>query len=78
MQLIMDNLPAATRMISEQPDGHIITMYDRGYRLGFMGAEEFPGTLPRTPYLNNHLRIIIKYHRDDNFEGARLVGFEVS
>jgi transmembrane 9 superfamily protein 2/4 len=29
------------------------------------------------PYLNNHLRFIIKYHKDDTFTGARIVGFEV-
>ena len=75
--MIMDNLPAATRMISELPDGKTVTMYDRGYRLGFMGAKEFPGTVPKTPYLNNHLRFIIKYHKDEKFEGARIVGFEV-
>lgn len=77
VQLIMDNLPAATRMISELPNGKTVYMYDRGYRLGFMGAKEFPGTIPKTPYLNNHLRFIIKYHKDAKFEGARLVGFEV-
>ena len=43
VQMIMDNLPAATRMISELPDGKTVTMYDRGYRLGFVGAKEFPG-----------------------------------
>ena len=32
VHLIMDNLPAATRMISELPDGKVVTMYDRGYR----------------------------------------------
>ena len=32
VQMIMDNLPAATRMISELPDGKTVTMYDRGYR----------------------------------------------
>jgi len=77
VQMIMDNLPAATRMISELPDGKTVTMYDRGYRLGFMGAKEFPGTVPKTPYLNNHLRFIIKYHHPDNLPGARIVGFEV-
>ena len=77
VQMIMDNLPAATRMISELPDGKTVTMYDRGYRLGFLGAKEFPGTTPKTPYLNNHLRFIIKYHKDEKFEGARIVGFEV-
>ena len=77
VHLIMDNLPAATRMISELPDGKVVTMYDRGYRLGFMGAKEFLGTKPGVPYLNNHLRFIIKYHKDEAFEGARIVGFEV-
>jgi len=77
VHLIMDNLPAATRMISELPDGKVVTMYDRGYRLGFMGAKEFLGTKAGVPYLNNHLRFIIKYHKDDAFEGARIVGFEV-
>ena len=77
VQMIMDNLPAATRMVSELPDGKTVTMYDRGYRLGFMGAKEFPGTTPKVPYLNNHLRFIIKYHKDAKFEGARIVGFEV-
>jgi len=77
VQMIMDNLPAATRMISELPNGKTVYMYDRGYRLGFMGAKEFPGTKPKAPYLNNHLRFIVKYHKDAKFEGARLVGFEV-
>jgi hypothetical protein len=70
-------LPQATRMISELPDGKTVTMYDRGYRLGFMGAKEFPGTVPGRPYLNTHLRFIIKYHKDEKFDGARIVGFEV-
>jgi transmembrane 9 superfamily protein 2/4 len=77
VHMIMDNLPAATRMISELPDGRAITMYDRGFRLGFVGAKEFPQTVPGTPYLNNHLRFVIKFHKDEKFEGARLVGFEV-
>lgn len=32
VQMIMDNLPAATRMVSELPGGSTVTMYDRGYR----------------------------------------------
>tara|TARA_B110001452_G_scaffold17895_1_gene14572 strand:- start:632 stop:2065 length:1434 start_codon:yes stop_codon:yes gene_type:complete len=45
--------------------------------MGFMGAKEFLGTKPNVPYLNNHLRFIIKYHKEAAFEGARIVGFEV-
>ena len=43
VHLIMDNLPAATKMIREMPDGKQITMYDRGYPLGFIGSVERPG-----------------------------------
>ena len=42
-----------------------------------MGAKEFLGTKAGVPYLNNHLRFFIKYHKDEAFEGARIVGFEV-
>ena len=45
VQMIMDNLPAATKMIREMPDGKQITMYDRGYPLGFIGSVERPGEL---------------------------------
>ena len=46
VHLIMDNLPAATRMISELPDGKVVTMYDRGYRCG-LGAPLTRGPLHR-------------------------------
>merc|ERR1719197_2463915 len=77
VHLIMDNLPAATKMIREMPDGKTITMYDRGYPLGFVGSTERPGSSPGTPYLYNHLRFVIKFHREDSFTGSRIVGFEV-
>jgi len=77
VHLIMDNLPAATKMIREMPDGKTITMYDRGYPLGFVGSSERPGSTAGTPYLYNHLRFVIKFHREDSFTGSRIVGFEV-
>ena len=77
VQMIMDNLPAATKMIAEMPDGTKKDMYDRGFRLGFVGSREIPGTEPLKPYVNNHLRFIVKYHKSESFTGARIVGFEV-
>ena len=74
VHMIMDNLPAATRMIYELPGGKSVTMYERGYKLGFIGSKEIPGTDPRVPYLNNHLRFIVKYHNDEAFVGSRIVG----
>jgi len=77
IHLIMDNLPAATKMIREMPDGKTITMYDRGYPLGFLGSNDRPGTAPKQPYIYNHLHFVVKFHTEPQFEGARLVGFEV-
>ena len=77
VHMIMDNLPAATKMIAEMPDGTKKDMYDRGFRLGFMGSKDIPGTDANKPYINNHLRFIVKYHKSDTFPGARIVGFEV-
>ena len=48
VHLIMDNLPAATKMIREMPNGQTITMYDRGYPLGYVGSAERPGSTPGT------------------------------
>jgi len=75
--LIMDNLPAATKMIREMPDGKTITMYDRGYPMGFVGSADRAGSVPGTAYIYNHLRFVIKFHREDTFTGSRIVGFEV-
>jgi len=75
--LIMDNLPAATKMIRVMPDGKTITMYDRGYPLGFVGSADRPGTTTGQPYVYNHLRFVVKFHREDSFSGSRIVGFEV-
>merc|ERR1719424_1446555 len=77
IHMIMDNLPAATKMIAEMPDGTKKDMYDRGFRLGFIGSKDIPGTEPGTAYVNNHLRFIVKFHKSDTFAGARIVGFEV-
>merc|ERR1719217_952929 len=77
VHMIMDNLPAATKMIAEMPDGTKKDMYDRGFRLGFIGSKDIPGTEAGRTYVNNHLRFIVKYHKSETFPGARIVGFEV-
>ena len=63
VQMIMDNLPAATRILTDS-DGIALTTYERGYPLGFLGSPEFPGTFPSAPYINNHLRLIIKCRQE--------------
>jgi len=77
---IVDNLPAATRVVepatAESPS-RIITIYERGFPLGFRGSADIPGTLENVAYVYNHHRLVLKYHTDPAFEGARIVGFEV-
>jgi len=64
VHLIMDNLPCATRF--EMPDTSEL-QYEPGYRLGF--------TKDGKSYINNHLKFILKYHKDEETNLYRVVGF---
>jgi hypothetical protein len=55
----------------------VITIYERGFPLGFKGSSDIPGTANGVAYLYNHLRLVFKYHMEASFEGSRIVGFEV-
>jgi len=67
---LLDNLPVAVR-------NDELGFVTRGYPIGFKS------TVPNKPtktwhYLFNHVRIIVRYNENpDEFEGARIVGFEV-
>ncbi|KAJ1618009.1 hypothetical protein T492DRAFT_892772 [Pavlovales sp. CCMP2436] len=78
---ILDNLPAATKFVDDSVPGDPVTVYDVGFPMGFKGAAEIPNTqeqgLQGVAYLNNHVAITVKFHKDASFEGARIVGFEV-
>mmetsp|Transcript_2627 Transcript_2627/g.8786 ORF Transcript_2627/g.8786 Transcript_2627/m.8786 type:complete len:631 (+) Transcript_2627:50-1942(+) len=75
---VMDNLPSATKYIDETNPAKPVTIYDLGFPLGFRGSEGIPGTAAGTSYLNNHLLLTIKFHKDESsFQGSRIVGFEV-
>ncbi|XP_068677875.1 transmembrane 9 superfamily member 4-like [Montipora foliosa] len=63
VHMVIDNLPVATKFILEGKK-----QYDHGFKLGFAIDEE--------TYLNNHLKMILKYHTYDN-STFRVVGFEV-
>lgn len=78
--MIVDNLPAATRVVepaTPTSPQRVITIYERGFPLGFKGSSEIPGTMAGTNYLYNHHRFVFKYHMEPSFEGSRIVGFEV-
>ena len=78
---IVDNLPAATRVVEPGGDSgptKIISIYERGFPLGFKGSADIPLSKHGTNYLYNHHRLVLKYHTEPaSFEGARIVGFEV-
>ena len=78
--MIVDNLPAATRVVepaTPTSPARVITIYERGFPLGFKGSAEIPGTSAGVAYLYNHHRLVFKYHMEPSFEGSRIVGFEV-
>lgn len=67
---LLDNLPVAVR----NKDQNYVT---RGYPIGFKMS--VPSKAKPQHYLFNHARIIVRYSEiPDEFEGARIVGFEVS
>lgn len=66
---IMDNLPAAVRLVDEEDPDEVI--YQRGFRLGFVDEDS------DVTYLYNHIRFVIKYNGEEDEAGARIVGFEV-
>jgi len=74
---VTDNLPSATKYVDETNPNKPVTIYDLGFPLGFRGSSDIPGTKEGTNYLNNHLLITIKFHKDPSFDGSRIVGFEV-
>ncbi|XP_031558283.1 transmembrane 9 superfamily member 4-like [Actinia tenebrosa] len=66
IHMVLDNLPAATKLyILNNGETH----YDHGYRLGFILDD-------KKVLINNHLKMIFKYHTYDNIT-YRVVGFEV-
>lgn len=66
---LLDNLPVAVR---NDELGYVT----RGYPVGFTANNAKSGKPEH--YLYNHVRIIVRYSEEpEEFEGARIVGFEV-
>ncbi|XP_071952458.1 transmembrane 9 superfamily member 4-like [Antedon mediterranea] len=76
VHLLSDNLPIATR-IPEDELG-IKFSYVHGYKLGFtLLKENAEGKKEPVMYINNHLRLNMKYHKVDEYgDDYRVVGFE--
>ncbi|ROT65957.1 Transmembrane 9 superfamily member 4 [Penaeus vannamei] len=65
VHLLVDNLPCATKFVMMDTQEQV---YERGYKLGFVQDDKV--------YINNHLRLILSYHTDDDVN-FRVVRFEV-
>lgn len=91
---VVDNMPAGTKYYMGTKDekqaditvdGNMYTtIYGKGFALGAVGAEpnaHHGGLVAGNPgekYVNNHHRLIIFFHTDEeNFLGFRVVGIEV-
>jgi transmembrane 9 superfamily protein 2/4 len=90
---VVDNLPAAYRLnlYTTDPDAPPEQQYsyERGFLIGFVGGDltylshqAQRNAQAGVPYINNHLRLVFKYHNHENPEtheitGVRIVGFEV-
>jgi transmembrane 9 superfamily member 2/4 len=71
-------LPAATSKTLQDADGKLKTVYEPGFSLGVKNGKEIGGEEGKF-YVNNHAFITIKYHTNEaNYDGIRIVGFEVS
>eukprot|EP00658_Telonema_sp_P-2_P003215 TRINITY_DN11180_c0_g1_i5.p1 TRINITY_DN11180_c0_g1~~TRINITY_DN11180_c0_g1_i5.p1 ORF type:complete len:638 (-),score=169.64 TRINITY_DN11180_c0_g1_i5:160-2073(-) len=67
---LVDNLPAATKVKGAEPETY---SYQRGFDIGLTEEAMGQGAV----YLNNHVRLTIKYHKQPDKAGARIVAFEV-
>lgn len=79
VNMILDNLPVAMVKIRATEDGEGETVerktYERGYPVGFKASVEEGGE--EKSFLHNHLRFTILYHKDQETDLSRIVGFEV-
>eukprot|EP01096_Ripella_sp_DP13-Kostka_P010328 TRINITY_DN4044_c0_g1_i1.p1 TRINITY_DN4044_c0_g1~~TRINITY_DN4044_c0_g1_i1.p1 ORF type:complete len:653 (-),score=306.02 TRINITY_DN4044_c0_g1_i1:177-2075(-) len=66
---ILDNLPAAVKKTLIDVNGMRSTIYELGFPLGVVEND--------VAYLHNHVHLKIIYHTSPEYEGRRIVGFEV-
>lgn len=66
VHLLVDNLPCATKFNLLDSNEE---QYESGYQLGYQKDGQY--------FLNNHLKLILKYHSEKSSDLYRVVGFEV-
>ncbi|XP_051130961.1 transmembrane 9 superfamily member 9-like [Andrographis paniculata] len=72
VNMILDNLPLVMPYKRRDMDA---VAYQHGFDVGFKG--QYAGKPEEKYFINNHLTFIVKYHKDQEADTARIVGFEV-
>ncbi|BAF20136.1 transmembrane 9 superfamily member 9 [Oryza sativa Japonica Group] len=75
INMILDNLPLVVPIRSLLDDHDAPTSYQLGVHVGIKG--QYAGSNEEKHFIYNHLSFLVKYHRDENTDLARIVGFEV-
>nr|GMD77018.1 transmembrane 9 superfamily member 9-like [Ipomoea batatas] len=72
VNMILDNLPLV--MPIKRPDLDSI-VYQHGFHVGLKG--QYAGSKEEKFFIHNHLAFTVKFHKDEQTDAARIVGFEV-
>ncbi|KAJ0965840.1 hypothetical protein J5N97_026978 [Dioscorea zingiberensis] len=73
VNMILDNLPLVVPIKRRDQDSN--TFYQHGFQIGVKGPPA--GGKDDKYYIHNHLTFLVKYHKDEQMDLARIVGFEV-
>ncbi|KAL0284488.1 UNVERIFIED_CONTAM: Transmembrane 9 superfamily member 8 [Sesamum angustifolium] len=74
VNMILDNLPLVVpipRSVQEGPP-----IYQLGFHIGLEG--QYAGSKDKKYFLHNHLSFTVKFHKDQQTDSSRIVGFEVT
>ncbi|KAI3454010.1 hypothetical protein Pfo_010673 [Paulownia fortunei] len=74
VNMILDNLPLVVPIPRSEQEGPPI--YQLGFHIGLKG--QYSGSKDEKYFLHNHLSFTVKFHKDQQTDSARIVGFEVT
>ncbi|EEC84006.1 hypothetical protein OsI_30213 [Oryza sativa Indica Group] len=72
VNMILDNLPLVVPIARTDRDALV---FQGGYHVGVKG--QYAGSKDEKYFIHNHLAFLVKYHKDENSDLSRIVGFEV-
>ncbi|KAH0449436.1 hypothetical protein IEQ34_020128 [Dendrobium chrysotoxum] len=73
VNMILDNLPLVVPI--KRLDQDSSTVYQQGFHVGVKG--QYTGSKDDKYFIHNHLSFLVKYHKDEQTDFARIVAFEV-